>query len=75
MYILSILFLSSETHPHSPFPYLIIYVSPTKALCREVFTSWSQKFAPFGLQCIVLLYSSYDIHRRLQVIQKILLLV
>ena len=35
------------------FPFLFLYVCPTKALCREVFTSWSAKFLPYNLHCIV----------------------
>lgn len=35
------------------FPFLVLYVCPTKALCREVFTSWSAKFLPYNLRCIV----------------------
>ena len=36
-----------------PFPFLVLYVCPTKALCREVFTSWSAKFLPYNLRCLV----------------------
>ncbi|KNB41714.1 ATP-dependent DNA helicase [Blastocystis sp. subtype 4] len=35
-----------------PFPYLVIYVCPTKALCKEVFTSWNSKFLTYNLRCV-----------------------
>lgn len=44
---------TSSSSSSSSFPYLILYVCPTKALCREVFTSWSVKFSSCHLRCVV----------------------
>ena len=46
---------SRQTHPAAgaSFPYCVIYISPTKALCKEVMTSWSAKFSSCGLSCLV----------------------
>ena len=42
-----------STSPSASFPYSIVYVCPTKALCNEIFTKWSSTFASLGLKCVV----------------------
>lgn len=42
-----------STSPAASFPYSIVYVCPTKALCNEIFTKWSSTFASLGLKCVV----------------------
>lgn len=42
-----------STSPTASFPYSIVYVCPTKALCNEIFTKWSSTFASLGLKCVV----------------------
>ena len=42
-----------STSPSASFPYSIVYVCPTKALCNEIFTKWSSTFASLGLRCVV----------------------
>ena len=44
---------SPSTSTSTSFPYSIVYVCPTKALCNEIFTKWSSTFASLGLRCVV----------------------
>ena len=52
----------ASREPNASFPFSIVYVCPTKALCNEIHTKWSSTFSSLGLKCIVV--ASFSLHCR-----------